>query len=125
MTIRRLQVMQLYEYLTIIEKTQSPNVIMQKITELTGAYSVKEANDILKSWIIDLEAAEKTFEKEIKISGKSDFDIQSLVTEVSKYLGFQIDRLRTTAAEFASYVASFHHYIENQKTQDEKRKIKR
>ena len=56
-------------------------------------------------------------EKETKQSGKSDFDIQSLVTEVSRYLGYQIDRRKTTVMEFAGDVDSWKRSVEIQNKQ--------
>jgi len=74
--------------------------------------TLKPAENTLKLWIIDLEVAEKTFEKETSKTQKQEFDVQLWITEVSKYMGFQIDRRRTTVAEFAGYVCSLRKEID-------------
>ena len=85
---------------------------MEKIRDLCGATTIDEAKSTLNLWLLDLEASEKRLAKETAETDKTGFDIYGLVTEVSRYLCFQMDRRRTTVAEFAGYVRSFSKYAE-------------
>ena len=109
----RLQVVQLNGYIII---QTSGRDVMDKIRDLCGATTIEEAKSILKLWMTDLEAAERRLEKETKTAGTKTFDIYGLVTEVSRYLCFQLDKRRTTVAEFAGYVMSFSKYVEKTKS---------
>ena len=117
---QRLRVRRLQELIAIAEATRdfithANNEAMLKIKDLVGfdcSKSLKPAENTLKLWIIDLEVAEKAFEKETEKAKKEEYNFQILVTDVSKYMGFQIDRLRTTVAEFAGYVCSMRKEID-------------
>ena len=113
----RMQVVQLNGYI-IIQMTGRD--VMHKIRDLCGANTVEEAKSILKLWTTDLEAAESRLEKETKTAGTKTFDIYGLVTEVSRYLCFQLDKRRTTVAEFAGYVVSFNRFVEGINGKDKK-----
>ena len=107
--ILRLQIIQLSGY---IEIHSSGRDVMDKINELCGANTIQEAKGILNAWMVDWELAERQMKKEAEKAGSRVFDLSGLVVDVSRYLGYQLNRRETTVAEFAECVVSFKKYVE-------------
>lgn len=117
--IKELQILQLHECLLIYDMSMDKKSVMDKITNLTGMYTVKEAEYILKTWIIDLESEKKASENRMKQDAeKENYDIRFLATDVCRFMGFQIDRRKTSVAEFAGYVASYKKQIERDRKKE-------
>ena len=101
----RLQVTQLEQLLDIHAKSSSRHraEIERKMSEFTGSTSVAAAKEKLGELMRLLDMEEKKLEKDKK---RPAFRFEDLVVDITKYLGFQIDRKNTTVAEFAGYIKS-------------------
>ena len=113
--ILRMMIAQLQGLLDIHTKTRKYRLkIEQKIFELTSTSTILEAKQILHTWLSLLNEEEKSLEKNAQKSKvKLETGFEDLVVETTKYLGFQIDRRKTTVAEFAEHVKSFKRHIAN------------
>jgi tRNA A37 threonylcarbamoyladenosine modification protein TsaB len=108
--LMNIQIRRLSVYIDIYE---SGNVeIMEKIVGMTGYETIAEAKHLLEQWIYDMEAEHKRLEKEAKDKKDVSYDMNSMVVDVCRWLGFQLDRKGTTVSEFAGYMASFSKCVE-------------
>ena len=118
--LQRLQVMQLSGYINL---HLSGHDAMNKISELCGECTIEEAKSTLDLWTLDLETAERQLEKELKKeSSGNTFDLSGMTIDVSRHLGYQLDRRKTTVLEFAGCVVSLKKYIEMTKRSSDKKK---
>jgi len=119
----RILATQLQELLNIHAKSKKSRAkIEQKISELTSSNSIEVASQMLKSWTQQLQIEEKNLEKDEQKGKTKDVGLEDLVVETSKYLGYQIDRKRTSVAEFAGHLKSFKRHIAAQEKANRKRR---
>ena len=108
----RLLIAQLQELLNIHAKSKKHRAkIEQKIAELTSSNSIEVAHQMLKAWTRQLQIEEQSLKKDTQKDKTQDARLEDLVVETSKYLGYQIDRKRTSVAEFAGQLKSFKRHI--------------
>jgi len=120
----QMQVKQLAVLINLSHNPKERDLIISEISALCGTENIKEAKSILDLWMLDLRAAEKRFEEELKKAKeeKTALGLYGLVTEINRSQLFQLDVRRTTVMEFAAHMVSFKRHVEFQKAQATKQK---
>ena len=119
----RLMIVQLQELFNIHSKSKKHRAkIEKKILNMTNSKTLEMAKKMLESWEYQAKIEEEKLKKANDKNKTIETTFEDLIVEVERHNKFQIDRKKTTAAQFARYVKSFKRQIENQNKANGKRK---
>jgi hypothetical protein len=107
-----IEILQVEKLLQVLFLNADNKDIARKICEITGAGNLDAALKIFENW--KKKYLQRYGNKEVKDETETEFTFDDLIVEVSRWLGYPIDRKRTTVLEFAGMLNAFNRHLTHQ-----------